>query len=184
MNYDFHHFKLKLDEIEEWLNKELKAVRTGRATPSILDGVKAENYGVLTPLNQMANIVIEDARTLKIVPFDVSSVKEVEKAITEANLGLSIVVDEKGIRVIFPELTGERRHELVKLAKTKLEDARVSVRRERDEVWNDIQSKEQSGEMTEDEKFMAKEEMERLVKAANEKFEEIFSGKEKEILEG
>ncbi len=184
MNYDFNNFKDALEEVKSWLEKELKTVRTGRATPAILDGIKAENYGVMTPLNQMANISVEDARTLRVLPFDLSSVKEMERAITDANLGLSIMVDEQGLRIVFPELTGERRQELVKMAKGKLEEARVSVRRERDEVWNDIQQKEQSGEITEDEKYSAKEEMERLVKEANEQLERMFEDKEKEILEG
>lgn len=184
MNYDFNNFKDALEEVKSWLEKELKTVRTGRATPAILDGIKAENYGVMTPLNQMANISVEDARTLRVLPFDLSSVKEMERAITDANLGLSIMVDEQGLRIVFPELTGERRQELVKMAKGKLEEARVSVRRERDEVWNDIQQKEQSGEITEDEKYSAKEEMERLVKETNEQLEQMFEDKEKEILEG
>jgi len=183
MNYDFTQFKESLKEIEAWLEKELKSVRTGRATPAILDGIKAENYGVLSPINQMANIAVEDARTLRITPFDPSATKEIEKAITEANLGLSMVTDEKGLRVIFPELTGERRQELVKLAKDKLEEARVSVRRKRDEVWNEIQEKEKAGELTEDEKYMAKDEMEKIVKETNDKLEKIFEDKEKEILE-
>ena len=183
MNYDFTEFKNKLEEVKAWLEKELKQVRTGRATPSVLDGIMAENYGVLTPINQMANVGVEDAKTLRITPFDVNSTKEIEKAITDANLGLGINADEKGLRITFPELTGERRQELVKKAKEKLEEARVSVRRERDEVWNDIQSKEKDGELTEDEKFSAKESMEEIVKKANEELEEMFSVKEKDILE-
>ncbi len=182
MKYDFTEFKNKLNDVKDWLKKELQTVRTGRANPAILDSVKAENYGALTPLNQMANIAVEDARTLRITPFDPSSAKEIERAITEANLGLSIVVDEKGLRVIFPELTGERRQELVKLAKDKLEEARVSVRRERDETWSDIQEKEKAGELTEDEKYMAKDEMENIVKQANEELEKLFEEKEKEIM--
>ncbi len=183
MSYNFDEFKKQLEEVKNWLKDELKSVRTGRATPSILDSVKAENYGVMVPLNQMANISVEDPRTLRIIPFDPNQNKEIERAITDAGLGLSVVVDEKGLRVIFPELTGERRQELVKLAKEKLEEARISVRRHRDEVWSDIQEKEKAGEITEDEKYAAKEEMEELVKKTNEELEEIFKAKEKEILE-
>jgi ribosome recycling factor len=183
MNYNFSQFELKLKEIKEWLQKELKTVRTGRATPSVLDAIRAENYGALMPLNQMANVTIEDAKTLRINPFDPGSIKEIERAITEANLGLSIVVDDSELRVIFPELTGERRQELVKMAKDKLEEARISVRGARDEVWSDIQTKEKTGEMTEDEKYNAKEKMEELSKSANEELEKLFVQKEKEILE-
>ncbi len=181
MLYNFDEFKNKLEEIKEWFSKELKSVRTGRANPAVLDGVRADNYGTPTPLNQMANIGVEDARTLRITPFDPSATKEIEKAITEANLGLGISADEKGVRVIFPELTGERREELIKMVKTKLEEARVSLRQARDEVWSDIQEKERSGEMTEDEKYASKEEMERIVKEYSDKFESMLSEKENEI---
>ncbi len=182
MNYDFTNYKKKLEDIKSWLESELKKVRTGRATPAVLDGIKAESYGVLVPLNQMANIGVEDARTLRITPFDINSLKEIERAITDANLGLSISQDEKGIRVIFPELTGERRQELVKMVKDKLEEARVSVRQARDELWSEIQEKEKSGELSEDEKFMAKEEMEKLTKDANAELENISKAKEEDVL--
>ena len=182
--YDFSNFESKISEIKKWLQDELKSIRTGRATPAILDSVKAENYGVLVPINNMANISVEDARTLRVVPYDNSQLSNIEKAITEANLGLSVIVDDTGLRLIFPELTKERRQELVKLAKDKLEEARIAVRRERDEVWSDIQEKEQNGEITEDDKYRNKEKMEEIVKKAYEELEEIFKDKEKAIMEG
>ena len=182
--YDFSNFESKISEIKEWLKNELKSIRTGRATPAILDSVKAENYGVLVPINNMANISVEDARTLRVVPYDNSQLSNIEKSITEANLGLSVIVDDTGLRLIFPELTGERRQELVKLAKDKLEEAKIAVRRERDEVWSDIQEKEQNGEITEDDKYRSKEKMEEIVKKAYEELEEIFKDKEKAIMEG
>lgn len=182
MTYDFSQFKSKIEEIKDWLKKELKNIQTGRATPSILDSVKAENYGVLTPINQMASIGVEDPKTLRITPFDPSTLKEIERAITNADLGLTVVVDETGIRVVFPELTTERREELVKLAKQKLESAKITLKQARDEVWSDIQEKEKNGEMTEDEKYAAKEEMEKINKEAAEELEEIFKEKEKDIM--
>jgi len=181
MLYDFNEFKKKLEEIKDWFSKELKSVRTGRANPSVFDGVRADNYGTPTPLNQMANIGVEDARTLRVTPFDPNASKDIERAITEANLGLGISVDEKGVRVIFPELTSERREELIKIAKNKLEETRISLRQARDEVWSDIQEKERDGEMTEDEKYSSKEEMEKIVKEYSDKFEVMISEKEKEI---
>ncbi len=182
--YDFSNFESKISEIKKWLQDELKSIRTGRATPTILDSVKAENYGVLVPINNMANISVEDARTLRVVPYDNSQLSNIEKAITEANLGLSVIVDDMGLRLVFPELTGERRQELVKLAKDKLEEARIAVRRERDEIWSDIQDKEKNGEITEDDKYRNKEKMEEIVKKAYEELEEIFKDKEKAIMEG
>src|SRR3989344_9301668 len=142
MAYDFKPFEKKIAEIVERLGKELSGVRTGRAAPAILDGVQVESYGTRLPLNQVANIAIEDARTLRVAPWDMGNVKEVERAITSANLGLSVGADERGVRVFFPELTQERRTALVKLAKERVEEARTALRVARDDVWSHIQKLE------------------------------------------
>ncbi len=181
MAYDFKTFEKKIADITERLGKELGSVRTGRAGPAILDGVVVESYGTRVPINQVANIAIEDARTLRISPWDMSVAKEIEKAITLANLGLSVGMDEKGVRVFFPELTAERRASLVKIAKEKVEEMRTALRLARDEVWSDIQSREREGAMPEDEKFRAKEEMQKRVDAANATFDTALARKEKEI---
>jgi ribosome recycling factor len=181
MSYDFKGFEKRIKEIEEKLGKELGGVRTGRAGPAILDGIQVESYGTRMPINQVANILVEDARTLRIAPYDSSAAKEIEKAITLANLGLSVGMDEKGVRVFFPELTSERRVQLVKLAKEKVEEIRTTLRMARDEVWSDIQKLEKDGKMPEDDKFRAKEEMQKRVDAANKNFDEALARKEKEI---
>ncbi len=181
MAYDFKPFDKRVAEIIERLGKDLSAVRTGRAAMSILDGIFVESYGTRMPVNQVANISVEDARTLRIVPWDSAVAKEIEKAITQANLGLSVGADEKGVRVSFPELTSERRVSLVKLAKEKTEEARISLRSARDDVWSDIQKKERDGDMAEDDKFRSKEEMQKKVDAANTSFESALERKEKEI---
>ena len=183
MQYDFTEFDNKISEIKNRLTNQLKKVRTGRATPAILDGVQAVNYGVLTPLNQMATVAVEDARTLRVSPFDPSALKDIEKAITDADLGLGVVVDDTGLRLTFPELTGERRQELVKMAKKELEEAKVALRQARDETWKDIQEQESAGHMSQDEKFANKDIMEDKFKKATEDLDNIFTGKEKEILE-
>jgi ribosome recycling factor len=182
MPYDFSVLRAKIADTEEWLSKELSALRGGRAAPAMLDGVQAENYGVRVPLNQMASITIEDARTIRITPWDTANVKNIEKAIVVADLGLSTASDEKGVRAIFPELTEERRREIVKIVKGRHEQARIALRGERDEVWSDIQKKEKNGEIGEDDKFSFKEEMEKLVKEGNDKLQEIYERKEKEII--
>ncbi|HEY5383176.1 MAG TPA: ribosome recycling factor [Candidatus Paceibacterota bacterium] len=181
MAYDFKTFEKRILEITERLGKELGSVRTGRAGPAVLDGVQVESYGARVPLNQVANISIEDARTLRIAPWDMNLAKEIEKAITLANLGLSVGMDEKGVRVFFPELTSERRVSLLKIAKEKVEEMRTALRLARDEVWSDIQKKEQEGLMPEDEKFRSKEEMQKRVDTANAAFDAAFLRKEKEI---
>jgi ribosome recycling factor len=182
MAYDFKPFEKRIGEITERLAKELSNVRTGRAAPAILDGIQVESYGTRMPISNVSNISIEDARTLRIAPYDLSQAKEIEKAITLANLGLSVGMDERGVRVFFPELTAERRTSLVKLAKERIEETRTTLRQARDEVWSDIQKQEKDGTMSEDDKFRNKEEMQKRVDAANANFDTALERKEKEIL--
>ena len=181
MAYNFKPFEAKIKEITERLSRELAGVRTGRATPAILDVVTVESYGTRMTIAQVANITVEDARTLRIIPWDANNAKEIEKAITQANLGLSVGADEKGVRVSFPELTSERRVQLVKLAKEKVEESRAQLRGARDDVWSDIQTQEKEKKMSEDDKFRAKDEMQKKVDAANEQFDLMFARKEKEM---
>lgn len=183
MAYDFSSFKEKLEGVQDWLSAEYTGVRTGRATPAILDGIYLDSYGTRTPIKHVASISIEDARTIRVAPWDKGQIKGIEKAIGEANLGLSVSSDALGIRVFFPELTAERRAALLKVTGEKLEHARVSVRAERDEVWSEIQTLEREGEIPEDDKFRLKDEMQKFVDQANAKLEEMAARKEKEIAE-
>ena len=181
MAYDFKPFEKRIKEIEERAGRELAGIRTGRAAPAILDGVLVESYGTRVPIVQIATVQVEDARTIRITPWDMSNAKEIEKAITVANLGLSVGADEKGIRVSFPELTSDRRTQMLKLAKEKVEELRTELRAARDHVWNDIQNREKENLMTEDEKFRSKDEMQKRVDAANKNFDQALDRKEKEI---
>lgn len=181
MAYDFKPFEKRIAEITEQLTKEMAGIRTGRAALAILDDITIESYGSMMPINQIANISVEDARTLRIAPWDMNQVKEIEKAITVANLGVSTGSDDKGVRVFFPELTGERRTALAKLAKEKLEEIRKELRAAREEVWSNLQAGEKDGTLSEDEKFRGKEEMQKRVDAANAAFEATLERKEKEI---
>ncbi|MDP4020545.1 MAG: ribosome recycling factor [Candidatus Adlerbacteria bacterium] len=181
MAYDFKPFEKRIAEITDRLQKDLAGVRTGRATPSILDGVLVESYGTRMPITNVATVSVDDARTLRIVPWNMGDGKEIEKAITVANLGLSVGMDEKGVRVFFPELTSERREQLLKLAKEKVEEARTNLRSARDEVWSNIQKQEKDKKMGEDDKFRAKDDMQKRVDAAGKAFDESLARKEKEI---
>jgi len=181
--YDFKKIKEKTEETQEWLKTEYLAIRTGRAAPAILDVIQVEVYGMRSPLNQVANIGIEDARTLRVSPYDASQMKEVEKAISNADLGVGVSAGSDSVRVSFPELTAERRQLLIKAAKDKLEEARKSLRGARDDVWSEIQKQERDGDMSEDEKFSAKEEMESIIKKANEELDALLAKKEAEISE-
>ncbi|MEK7068474.1 MAG: ribosome recycling factor [Patescibacteria group bacterium] len=182
MAYDFKLFEKRIKEIVDHAQKELAGVRTGRAAPAILDAVMVESYGTRMPISQVASVSVDDPRSLRIAPYDASLAKEIEKAITAANLGLSVGSDERGVRVSFPELTQERRAQMQKLAKEKVEESRASLRKSRDEVWSDIQKREKEGTMTEDDKFRAKDEMQKRVDAANGQFDEQLERKEKEII--
>ncbi len=182
MQYNFSNFKIELKKAGEFLSKEYSQLSTGRASPMVLDGVSIEVYGAYQPIKNVASVSIEDPKTLRIVPWDKSQIKGIEKSINAANLGLSVATDDMGIRVIFPQLTTETRQTLVKVLKTKMEEARITVRKERENVWNDVQSQEKEGKMTEDEKFNAKEEIQKLVDEVNNNLESIFEKKEIEVL--
>ncbi|MEK7115405.1 MAG: ribosome recycling factor [Patescibacteria group bacterium] len=182
MTYDFSLLKKESKDAEEWLKRAYGGINTGQAAPALLDTVQVEVYGSRMPISHLAAIAIEDARTLKISPWDKSQIKDIEKGITMANLGISVSIDDSGIRASFPQLTTERRIQLIRLLKEKLEEARVSVRAEREKVWNDIQVRERDGLMSEDDKFRGKEELQKLVDEANKALEAIFEKKEKEVL--
>jgi ribosome recycling factor len=171
----------KLKEVSEWLSKEYSSIRTGQASPMLLDGVKVESYGSYMPINQVGSVNIEDARTLRISVWDKSAVSAIEKAIREADLGISTASDSDGVRVIFPELTSERRVQLMKLAKSKLEDARIAVRAVRDEVMKSIDKQQKDGEISEDERFSQKEKVQSQVDATNRSLEALFDKKEAEL---
>jgi len=183
MAYNFTNFDQNLNKVKEWLVKELAAIRTGRATLTLLDGVKVESYGSFLPINQTATVVSEDAKTLRITPYDQSQVSAIEKAINDADLGISTSVDEKGMRVIFPDLTSERRELLIRQAGKKMEEARISIRNEREDIWSEIQKQEKDGDISEDDKFKAKEDMQKKVDDIQKQLEELTNAKETEIKE-
>lgn len=182
MAYNFQPLKTSIGGIEEWLKREFQGVRTGRATPTLLDGVNVEAYGSRMPLNQVGGITVEDARTLRISPWDTTQVKAIEKAIVDANLGVGVGSDDKGVRVSFPELTSERRTQLIKLMKEKLEDARVKVRAARTDIMSELEKQEKSGDMGKDDLFRHKAEVQKIIDAAGESLEAIAKKKEDEIM--
>ncbi len=164
------------------MKKEFQQIRTGQASPSILDGVKVESYGAPVGIQAVAAVTVEGARTIRITPWDKSQTKEIEKAITIANLGLSVVVDDQGLRVNFPDLTAERRVQIAKIAKEKLEDAKKQVRQHRDVIVRDLQAKEKDGKMGKDDAFRAKNDTQKIVDDCNKKLETDYAKKEKEII--
>ena len=174
-------FLKKLKNVEEWLVGEYSGIRTGQAAPALLDSIKVLSYGAMMPLNQVGSISIEDARTLRLSCWDAGVIPAVEKAIVDANLGVSVSTDSSGLRVIFPELTSERRAQLLKLAKNKLEDARVRVRGARDEAMKTLDAEEKKGGLSQDDKFSKKDQIQKKVDETNQSLENIFTAKEQEI---
>ncbi len=183
MAYDFTNFKQANTATIDWLKKEFGGIRTNQATPTILDGVSVEVYGSKMPINQVASILASGPKSLLITPWDKDAAKNIDKAIRESNLGLSVALDAQGIRVSFPDLTNERRTLLIKTLKEKLEDARIKVRSEREKNLGEIDRQEKDGVINKDDKFRLKAELQKLVDEANQKLEELSDKKEKEILE-
>lgn len=173
--------KKRLEEVLVWLQKEFASIRTGQASPSLLDGVKVEAYGTYMSIQQVGSVSIEDARTLRVSVWDAGQVSALEKAIREADLGVSVVGDGSGLRVIFPELTSERRVQLVKLAKSKMEDARIAVRAIRDEAMKELERAFKANDISEDDKFSNKETIQKGVEDTNNKLESLCAAKEREL---
>ncbi|MEY2671595.1 MAG: hypothetical protein RL687_12 [Candidatus Parcubacteria bacterium] len=176
MAYNTTQFKAELKKIEEWLSKEYGSVHTGRATPMVLDSIMVESYGQYMPIKNIASVSVEDPKTLRIAPWDKAAIKEIEKAIQAADIGLSVLSDSDGVRAIFPMLTTETRSRLVKVLKEKLEDARISVRKARGDEIGLLD------DLTEDEQKRGKEDIQKAVDESNKNLEAIFDKKEVEVM--
>lgn len=167
----------------ERLNADFSTVRTGRASPALLDGVRVNYYGSTVPLQQVGNVVVADARTIEIRPWEVAILPEIEKAIKAANLGVTPNSDGKIMRLSFPALTEERRKDLVKVVKKLAEDFRVSLRNERRDAIEKIKTAEKNKEITQDLRTQGEEKISGLTNIFIKKVDEILAHKEKEILE-
>jgi ribosome recycling factor len=161
---------------------ELATVRTGRASPHLLDRVTVDYYGTSTPLNQLANVAATEARMLTVTPYDKSAIKQMEKAIMESDLGLTPSNDGNLIRLAIPELTEERRKELVKVVRGIAEEGRVAIRNIRRDCMHDLRELKSEGEVGKDEEHRAEEELQKLTDAKIKDIEELLKGKEEEIL--
>jgi ribosome recycling factor len=181
MAYDFSKLKKQIKESEEWLLGELSGIRTGRATPTLLDGVKPEVYGARTPLAQVGSVSVEDARTLRIIPWDKSTIKAIEKGIVDANLGVGMSVDDMGLRVTFPELTADRRMQLKKLAGEKAEQAKTTIRSHRTDAMHELDAAEKAGGMGKDEIARLKTEVQKIIDAGTATLHALVEKKDKEI---
>lgn len=173
----------RMEKSVEALKTTLSKVRTGRAHPSLLSGISVEYYGAPTPLNQVANVIAEDARTLAITVFDKELAPKVEKAIMQSDLGLNPMSAGTVIRVPLPPLTEERRKDLVKIVRGEAEGARVAIRNIRRDANSDLKALLKEKEISEDEDRKGQDEIQKLTDAAVKKVDEVLAGKEKELME-
>ncbi|MDD2316764.1 MAG: ribosome recycling factor [Desulfobacterales bacterium] len=165
------------------LNNELKRVRTGRASVSLLDGIRVDYYGTSTPLNQVASLSVPESRLITVQPWDATAIKEIEKAVLKSDLGLTPANDGKIIRIAIPPLTQERRKELVKVVNKTCEEYKVAVRNVRRDCNELIKGLKKDGDVAEDEAFKAQEQVQKITDEHIRKIDDIYKRKEKEILE-
>jgi ribosome recycling factor len=173
----------EMDRTVGALRKDLTRTRTGRATTALLEGITVDYYGTRTPLNQLAGLSAPEPRLLVIQPYDKSALAQIERAILQSDLGLMPVNDGKILRVPIPELTEERRRELVKHVRKLAEDYRVSVRNHRRDAIDLLKSLEKDKEITEDDVRKANEKIQELTKTYTEKIDQVLKVKEEEIME-
>ena len=176
--------KEKLNKVIEYFKGEIVVLRTGRATPALVEDLQVDYYGTKTPLKALASISTPDPRQILIQPWDKGALQPIEKAIQSSQLGLNPVVDGVYIRLNLPQLTEERRKDLIKILGQKAEETKISVRKAREEVLRVVDDAEKKKEISEDEKFRKKQETQKTVDEINKKIEEIVSAKEKEIMNG
>ncbi|HON59360.1 MAG TPA: ribosome recycling factor [Smithella sp.] len=165
------------------LNKSFSRVRTGRASVSLLDGIKVDYYGTPTPINQVANVSVPESRLILIVPWDASVVGAIEKAIQKSDLGLTPTTDGKAIRLAIPQLTEERRKEIVKTVKKMAEEGKVKLRNLRRDANEELKTLKKNNNLSEDELFKAQEEVQKITDQYIEKVDKVLAAKEKEIME-
>ena len=179
---DYTNIKEKMEKTISVYNEKLSEVRAGRANPAILNKVKIDYYGTPTPINQVAGVSVPEARMIVIQPWDISVLKDIEKAILTSDIGINPNNDGKVIRLTFPELTEERRKELVKDIKKMAEECKVAVRNTRRDGIDQAKKEQKDGEMTEDDLKQAESKIQELTDKAIEEIDKVLANKENEIL--
>jgi ribosome recycling factor len=175
--------KTRMDKSVEAMRHELTGVRTGRASAALLDRVQVDYYGTRTPLSQLAQISVPDARLLTITPYDKSAIKEIERAVLESDLGLNPANDGNVVRLPIPQLTEDRRKELVKVARHIAEEGRIAVRNVRRDALHHLKDLDRAGEAQADDVHRAEDRVQKLTDEHVKRIDEVLKGKEAEILE-
>src|SRR3989344_8016242 len=171
------------EEILSFYKSDIAAVRTGRATPALVEDVAVDAYGQKMTIKELASISTPEPRTVVIQPWDKGVLEPISNAIRKSDVGLSPIVDGDLIRLSIPSLTEERRKDFIKLLKQKSEESKVKIRRLREAIWEKIQTMAQDGEIREDEKFRGREDLQKIVDEHNQKIEELEKKKEGELMQ-
>ena len=179
---DFKHIEEKMDKTISVLQENFAEVRAGRANPAILNKIKVDYYGTPTPINQVAGISVPEARLIVIQPWDASLLKEIEKEILKAEIGINPNNDGKVIRLAFPELNEERRKEIVKDIKKMAEESKVSIRSVRREGIDEAKKAQKDSEITEDELKSAEDQIQKLTDSKIAEIDKVLAEKEKEVM--
>jgi len=174
--------KPEVEKVISFLERELMKIRTGRASPSMIEDIVIECFDQKFPLKQLAAISSPNPKQIVVQPWDKSYIEPIEKALSRSSLGASPIVDKDLIRISLPPLSDEYRKNLLRIISEKQEEARKTIRRWREGAWDEIQEKFKEGEIREDDKFRAKDELQKLVDEYNEKVEEMGERKKKEII--
>jgi ribosome recycling factor len=175
--------KPEMEKAVERFREEIGKLRTGRANPAMVENLPVDYYGAKSPLKQVASITIPEPRLIVITPWNKDNLVDIEKAVSEAGLGLNPTNDGQVVRIAIPPLNEERRAELVKVLGKYSEEARVLIRQAREQAWDEIQNLVKNGKLGEDAKFKGKEQLQKLIDEYNSKIEEVREKKEKEIME-
>lgn len=174
--------KPKMQQVVGHLRDELKNIRTGRASASLVDDVMVQYYGSSTPLKQVASVTTPDANLISIQPWDKNVLGDVELAIRNANLGFNPINDGHQVRIVLPPLTEERRKEFVKSVHQKAEVARISLRNCRKEAWEKVQTAQKAGDLTEDDRYRGEEKLNKMIDDFNHEIDDTSKQKEKDIM--
>ena len=182
MNTVIDKAKTKMGKSIDYMLEEFGTIRAGRANPQVLDRVKVDYYGAPTPINQLASVSVAEARILVISPYDKSVLKQMEKAIQASDVGINPQNDGQVLRLIFPQLTEDRRKEIVKDVKKLGEEAKVSVRSIRRDAIDKVKTMKKNGELTEDDLKIAEEKIQKITDKSVKEIDELVADKEKEVL--
>ena len=174
-------FDKQAEKAVKHFKKEISSLRTGRATPALVEDLSVKAYGSTQDLKSLASISVEDAKTLLVEPWDDSVIQDIEKALHDSDLGVNPINDGEKIRLPLPDLTADRRKELINLVKDKAEEARISIRKARENTRNEIDQAEEDGKISEDEKYKKREDLDEKVGDYNDEIDELVKKKTEEI---